>query len=172
MAPGVHSIKYLVDQSHSVESPSTVDPQWNIWYWGSQWNLYTVCWGAVGCEWGTTSVYFGITYVCFIPSRLLVFAVQPQYQHQHFKIFVKSIIWRTHKIFKKFHVGLILNGVCRTNIEYTVNVSHLRFSLVACVMASWELLMQTCWWPLSDHWSMQLISPHLSGFVWYGSLQA
>ena len=25
---------------------------------------------------------------------------------------------------------------------------------------------------LSDHWSMQLTSPHLSGFVWYGGLKA
>ena len=69
---------------HSVESPSMVDPQWNIWYWGSKWNLHTVCWSAVGCEWGTTSVYFGITYVCFIPSRLPVFAVEPQYLLQYF----------------------------------------------------------------------------------------
>ena len=46
---------------------------------------------------GTTSVCFEITYVCFIPSKLLVFAVEPQYQHQDlFFIFVKSIIWRTH----------------------------------------------------------------------------
>ena len=81
---------------HSVESPSMVDPQWNIWYWGSKWNLHTVCWSAVGCEWGTTSVYFGITYVCFIPSRLPVFAVEPQYLLQYFFIFVKSIIWITH----------------------------------------------------------------------------
>ena len=69
---------------HSVESPSMVDPQWNIWYWGSKWNLHTVCWSAVGCEWGTTSVYFGITYVCFIPSRLPAFAVEPQYLLQYF----------------------------------------------------------------------------------------
>ena len=69
---------------HSVESPSMVDPQWNIWYWGSKWNLHTVCWSAVGCEWGTTSVYFGITCVCFIPSRLPVFAVEPQYLLQYF----------------------------------------------------------------------------------------
>ena len=81
--------------SHSVASPSMVDPQWNIWYWGSKWNLHTVCRGAVGCEWGTTSVYFGITYVCLIPSRFPVFAVEPQYRHQDFFIFVKSIIWRT-----------------------------------------------------------------------------
>ena len=81
---------------HSVESPSMVDPQWNIWHWGSKWNLRTVCWDAVGCEWGTTSVYFVITNICFIPSRLPVFAVEPQYRHQDFFIFVKGIIWRTH----------------------------------------------------------------------------
>ena len=67
-----------------------------IWYWGSKWNFHTVCWSAVGCEWGTTSVYFGIIYVCFIPSRLPVFAVEPQYLLQYIFIFVKSIIWRTH----------------------------------------------------------------------------
>ena len=73
-----------------------VDPQWNIWYWGSKWNLHTVCWDAVGCEWGTTSVYFRITYVCFIHSRRPVVAVEPQYRHQDFFIFVKNIIWMTH----------------------------------------------------------------------------
>ena len=81
---------------HSVETPSTVDPQWNMLYWGSKWNLHTVCWDAVGYEWSTTSVYFGITYVCFILSRHPVFTVELQYQHQFFFIFVKSIIWRTH----------------------------------------------------------------------------
>ena len=81
---------------HSVETPSTVDPQWNILYRGSKWNLHTVCWGAVGCEWGTTSAYFWITYVCFILSRHPVFTVEPQYQHRDSFIFVKSINWRTH----------------------------------------------------------------------------
>ena len=55
---------------HSVETPSTVDPQWKILYWGSKWNFYTVYWSAVDCGWGTTSVYFGITYVSCIPNRL------------------------------------------------------------------------------------------------------
>ena len=32
--------------------------------------------------------------------------------------------------------------------------------------------MQTCWWPLSDHWSVQPTSPHLSGFVFYGCLES
>ena len=74
---------------HSVESPSMVDTQWNILYWGSKWNLHTVCWCAVGCEWGTTSVHFGITYVWFIPSWLPVFAVEPQYQHRDFLFLLK-----------------------------------------------------------------------------------
>ena len=75
---------------HSVESPSMVDPQWVIWYWWSKWNLHTVCWRAVGCEWGTTSVYFGITHVCFVPSRLPVFAVEPQYLLQDFLVLSKA----------------------------------------------------------------------------------
>ena len=102
---------------HSFESPSIVDPQWKILYWGSQWNLHTVCWDAVGCEWGTTSVYFGITYVCFIPSRLPVFAVEPQYRHQDVLFLSKVSFEGRIKIVTKFHVGLNSNGVSRTNIE-------------------------------------------------------
>ena len=79
----------------SVESPSMVDPQWNIWYWGSKWNLHTVCWSPVGCEWGTTSVYFGITYVCLIPSRLPVFAVEPHYLLQYF-LFLSKVSFELH----------------------------------------------------------------------------
>ena len=80
---------------HSVESPSMVDPQWNIWYWRSKGNLHTVCWSADGCEWGTTSVYFGITYVCFIPSRLPVFAVEPQYL-LHYFLFLPKVSFELH----------------------------------------------------------------------------
>ena len=95
-------------KAHSVESPSMVDPQWDIWYWGSKRNLHTVCWSAVGCEWGTTSVYFGITYVCLIPSRLPTLLLSPS---TYFKIFYfcqKYHLKDTYKIFKKFHVGLKL----------------------------------------------------------------
>ena len=146
-----------------------VDPQWDIWYWGSKWNLHTVCWCAVGCEWGTTSVYFGITYVCFVPSRLPVFAVEPQYLLQDF-LFLSKVSFEGHiqnlqknscwfKIWMRF-VGPILIKL------------HLRFSLVASLMDPWGLLMQTCWPPLSDHWNVQSTSPHLSGFVFYGCLKA
>ena len=96
----LHSAGCMV--SHSVEYPSMVDPQLNIWYWGSKWNLHTVCWNAVGCEWGTTSVYFGITYVCFIPSRLPVFAVEPQYLLQYF--FCQK--YHLNYTYKKCHIGL------------------------------------------------------------------
>ena len=150
-----------------------VDPQWDIWYWGSKWNLHTVCWSAVGCEWGTTSVYFGITYVCFIPNRLPVFAVEPQYLLQIFYFCQKYHLKNTYKILKKkFMLVWNLNGVYRTNIDYDVNVFHLRFSLYGSLMDTWELLMQTCWPPLSDHWSVQPTSHHLSGFVFYGCLKA
>ena len=91
----VHVIAWRRISDHSVESPSMVDPQWNIWYWGSKWNLHTVCWSAVGCEWGTTSVYFGITYVCFIPSRLPVFAVELQYLLQDF-LFLAKVSFEGH----------------------------------------------------------------------------
>ena len=83
------------EATHSVESPSTVDPQWDIWYWGSKWNLHTVCWSAVGCERGPTTVYFGMTYVCFIPSRLPVFAVEPQYLLQDF-LFLSKVSFEGH----------------------------------------------------------------------------
>ena len=93
---GLNVLSHQKDcECHSVESPSMVDPQWNIWYWGSKWNLHTVCWSAVGCEWGTASVYFGITYVCFIPSKLPVFAVEPQYLLQHF-LFLSKVSFELH----------------------------------------------------------------------------
>ena len=92
---GKSTVRNCYFGKHSVESPSTVDPQWDIWYWGSKWNLHTVCWSAVGCEWGTTSVYFGITYVCFIHSRLPVFAVEPQYLLQDF-LFLSKVSFEGH----------------------------------------------------------------------------
>ena len=92
---GILKWHHRMNNIHSVESPSMVDPQWDIWYWGSKWNLHTDCWSAVGCEWGTTSVYFGITYVCFIPSRLSVFAVEPQNLLQDF-LFLSKVPFEGH----------------------------------------------------------------------------
>ena len=84
---------------HSIETPNMVGPQWNILYWRSKWIFQAVCWDAVGCEWGTTSIYFGITYVWCFPSRLFVFAVGPQCQHLYFcqEYHLKG----TYKIFEK-----------------------------------------------------------------------
>ena len=145
-------MSFICIGEYSVESPSMVDPQWNIWYWGSKWNLHTIRWEAVGCEWGITSVYFGITYVCFISSRLPVFAVESQYRHQDF-LFWSKVLFEGHiQIFQKIHVGLKFEGVLLD--QYWLSSEHLKCSLVACVMVSWELLMQTCWWPLDDHWSV------------------
>ena len=91
---------------YSVETPSMVNPPWNILYWGSKWIFITVCRDAVGCEWGTNSVYFGITYVLFFAIRRPVFAVEPQYQYHFFcqKYHLKD----PHKIFIKINVGLKL----------------------------------------------------------------
>ena len=91
-----------------------VDPQWDIWYWGSKWNLHTVCWSGVGCEWGTTSVYFGITYVCFVSSRLPVFAVEPQYLLQDFlflsKVSFEGHVQNLHKISCWFKIWMRFVG--------------------------------------------------------------
>ena len=75
---------------------SMIDPQWNMMYWRSRCNFHTVCWGAVGFEWATTSVYFGITFVCSIPRILPVFVVGSQFQHRFF-IYVKKISFEGHK---------------------------------------------------------------------------
>ena len=79
-----------------LETSSMVDPQWNMLYWRSRCDLHTVCWDAVGWEWGTTSVYFGIIYVCYIASILPVFAVGPHYQHWLFS-FMSKISFKGQK---------------------------------------------------------------------------
>ena len=92
-------------------------------YWASTFNFHTVCWGAVGCGWGTTSVYFGITYVCFIPTVRLVFAVGLQHQHRFFYFCKKNTFIMTQAKFSK--------TLCRTNIDKVGNVPHSTFSSVA-----------------------------------------
>ena len=149
---------------HSVESPSMVDPQWDIWYWGSKWNLHTVCWSAVGCEWGTTSVYFGITYVCFIPSRLPVFAVEPQYLFQDFFYFCQKYHLKdTYKIFKKFHVGLKFEwGLYH---QYWLSCERLAFGVfLSCLFdglfgIAYANMLATTQWPLER-------AANLTSLVW------
>ena len=94
-------------RSIALKPPHTVDPQRNTLYWEAKWNLHTVCWGAVGCEWGTTSFLFGITYVFFIFSRIPVFNVEPQNQHRDFFLFLSKIWFKGHtQNLKKCHVVL------------------------------------------------------------------
>ena len=126
--------------SHSVESPSMVDPQWDIWYWGSKWNLHTVCWSAVGCEWGTTSVYFGITYVCFVPSRLPVFAVEPQYLLQDF-LFLSKVSFEGH-------IQNLQKISCWFKIWMRFVVPILIMLWTSCI---WGFPKLPLWWTLGDY---------------------
>ena len=81
---------------HSVETPSMIDPRWNMLDWRSKGIFHKVCWGMVGCDGGTTSFYFGITYVCFIP-RMLVFVMGLQYQHRFFLYWCQKIAFEGHE---------------------------------------------------------------------------
>ena len=159
---------------HSVESPSMVDPQWNIWYWRSKWNLHSVCWGAVGCDWGTTSVYFGSTYVCVIPSRLPVFAVEPQYRHQDFFLFLSKVSFEGH-------IQNLQNNSC----WFKIWMGFVGPILIKLWTSSiWCFLYLPVWWPLGgylckhagDHsvTTEACSSPHLTclGFLWCGGLKA
>ena len=98
-------------------------------------------------------------YFCFIHSRLPFFGVEPQHRHQDFlslsKVLFEGHIHNLRNISCWFKIRMGFVGPILINLG---GIFHLRFSLVVFVMASWELRMQTCWWPLSDHCS----SPHLT----------
>ena len=143
---------------HSVESPSTVDPQWDMWYWGSKWNLHTVCWSAVG----TTSVYFGITYVCFIPSRLPVFAVEPQYLLQDF-LFLSKVSFEGHiqnlqkvSCWFKIWMGFVGPKLSCERLPFEVFFSCLCDGHLGIAYAN---LLATTQWPLER-------AAHLISLVW------
>ena len=150
---------------HGVESPSMGDPQWSILYWGSKWNLNTVCLYAVGCEWGTTSVYFGITCVCFIPSRLPVLAVEPQYQHQDFLFLLELSFER--------HIQNLQKNSCWFKIWMVFAGPMLRKLGNSSI---WSFLYLPVWCPLvsylckhaGDHSVTTEVcsSPHLTSRVW------
>ena len=140
-----------------------VDPQWDIWYWGSKWNLHTVCWSAVGCEWGTTSVYFGITYVCFVLSRLPVFAVEPQYLLQDFS-FLSKVSFEGHiQNLQKFHVGLKFEWGLWD--QYWLSCERLAFEVfLSCLFdgplgIAYANMLATTQWPLER-------AVHLTSLVW------
>ena len=129
-----------------------VDPQWDIWYWGSKLNLNTVCWSAVGCEWGTTSIYFGITYVCFVPSRLPVFAVEPQYLLEDF-LFLSKVSFEGHiQNLQKIHVGLKFEWGLKD--QYWLSCERLAFEVfLSCLFdgplgIAYANMLATTQWPL------------------------
>ena len=122
---------------HNVESPSMVYPQWNIWYWGSKWNLHTVCLDVVGCEWDTASVYFGITYVCFIPCRLPVFAVEPQYLHRDI-LFLSTVSFEGH-----------IQNLKKIPCWFKIWMGFVGPILIKLGTSSvWGFLYSPVWWPL------------------------
>ena len=110
--------------------------------------------GAVGCEWGTASVYFENTYVCFIPIILPPLLWGPQLQHRVF-IYVKNIIWiqkQNHrKIPWRFKSWMGFVRQILINLETSAVLGFLQLSL-------WCPLMQTCWWSLSDQCNVHLHS--------------
>ena len=107
---------------------------YSVWY---TINLHTLCWSAVGCEWGTTFVYFGITYVCFIPSRHPVFA-------GFFYFCQKYHLKDTYKIFRKFHVGLKFEWGLKD--QYWLSCERLAFEvfLIAPVRGFWSWFGGVC----------------------------
>ena len=89
------SITTYASHTHSVESPIMVDPQWNIWYWSSKWNLHTICCSAVGCEWAQPLFTLGSFMFALSLADFLSCCWAPVPTSRFF-IFVKSIIWITH----------------------------------------------------------------------------
>ena len=112
---------------------------------------------------GTTSVYFGITYVCFIPCRLPVFAVESQYRHQDFLFLWKVSFERHIRKLKKIMLEVFFSCLCDGLLGVTYasmlvatqwplkHTAHLTLLVWVCVVwrpeksmelsALWNLLM-------------------------------
>ena len=89
---------------------------------------------------GDNLCLLGITYVCFIHSRLPVFAVEPQYQHRDFLIFVESIIWKTHTHSSK------------TSCWFTIWMGSVRPILIKLrTFSIWGFLYLSVWCPLGSY---------------------
>ena len=147
---------------HSVKNASMVDPQWDILYWGSKWIFITVSWSGVGCEWGTTSVYFGITYVCFILSRLPTFAVEPQYQHRNF-LFLSKVSFEEHTKSKKNPVGLKLEWGLQD--KYWLSWELLPFEVFFNSLFDVLLGVTSANMLVTTGWSLKH-APHLTSLAW------
>ena len=124
--PEVGASRHCYANHSKVETPVMSDPQRNMLYWRSRCIFHTVCLGVVGCEWGTNSVYFGITCVCFTLEYFLPLPWGPS-----IKINCFFNLWQKyHKIFKKNN-AYNLNWVYRTNTDLVGNFFHSGFHSVA-----------------------------------------
>ena len=77
---------------HSVDTPSMVDLQWNMLYWGSWCIFHRVCWGAVGCEWGQPLFTLWLHLCAF---SLEYFRPLSQGPSTNINFNVQNSIWRT-----------------------------------------------------------------------------
>ena len=142
-----------------------LDPPVELLYWGSKCIFHTVCWGANGCEWGTTSVYFGITAACFIPKRLPVFAIKSLCQHQFLylsKIILDGQKQHLRKISCWFKNWMQFRG------QVMIMLKHLPLEvLLSCpfdaLLGVTDANMQVA----NDHWSVRLTCRGMCGMeVW------
>ena len=140
-------------------------------YCSSRCDFHTVCWDVVGCGWGTTSVNFAITCVCFIPRILPVFAVGLQYQHRFFCLRQKYHLRPIHanKILKKIHVGLKLEWGLRD--KYWLSWKPLLFEVFFSCLFDVLLGVAFANMVVASQWPLER-APHLPGFVWYGDQEA
>ena len=153
---GITTFTWYLTSIHSVESPGMVDPQWKIWYWGSKWNLHTVCWDTVGSEWSTTSVYLGITYVfSLVDFRSLLLSPSTDFKIFHFcqKYHLKDILLKSLKknsCWFKIWMGFVVR------LPFGVFFSCMCDGLLGVTYAN---MLVTTQWPLKR-------AAHLTSLVW------
>ena len=139
---------------------------WNILYWGSRRIFHTVCWCATGCEWGTTFVNFGITYVCFDPIILPLLAMGPSTNIYYFCLCQKCHLKDKSKIFENFHVGLMgFVEQLLVKLEMSSIWGFLQLSLCCPLAVTYANMLVATLWPLRH-------APHLQSCVWYRVLEA
>ena len=117
----------------------------------------------IGCECGTTSVYFGITYVSFILSRLPVFTVEPQYQLRDFS-FLSKVSFEGHtqnlqnsSCWIKIWMGFVGQILIKLRTSSIWDFLLLPFDVLLGVTCANMLV--TTQWPLKR-------ASHLTSLVW------
>ena len=122
--------------THSVETPSVVDPQWYILYWGSKSAEVglLVYWGQHLLTMGLLMFAFSwVDFLSLLWSPSIDIEIFYFRQICHLKYNTKSSqnsCW--------FKMWMCLVGQIFIKLIKLINFFHLRFSLVACVMSFWE----------------------------------